>query len=51
MNRREAIQKVSWILGGTIIGSSIIIREIFNRKRENDIYDDTKRSSQICISL
>lgn len=25
MNRREAIQKVSWILGGTIIGSSIFL--------------------------
>ena len=25
MNRREAIQKVSWILGGTIIGSSLFL--------------------------
>lgn len=25
MNRREAIQKVSWILGGSIIGSSLLL--------------------------
>ncbi len=41
MNRREAIQKVSWILGGTIIGSSIFLEYGCNSSTQqtSDFFD------------
>jgi hypothetical protein len=43
MNRREAIQKVSWILGGTIIGSSLFLEYGCNSgtQQTTDFFDNT----------
>lgn len=44
MNRREALERVSYLLGGTVIGTSALLSSgfTFTSKPENDLFDLAK---------